>query len=236
MSDQSPPESENVQLPLISIIVDSYRNSDSLKYCLDSIKQQDYLQKLVIVIVNDGEKTSDLDYLKSYFTSPLIKDDKPAPLDVPNDIYKVNEGGINFGIISLLKNCWDSNKRRQIGINACYGYSAVFGFLNGNESYFDSTIISRAVIKFLESPEAIGLVVGDFLNIYYKENIENPTKKIPQIGKYNDSYFISKLFYEKIEKQLPNNNNLPQIVQRGIISTIPDICHNVFIKEKDYLI
>ncbi|MEK6881858.1 MAG: glycosyltransferase [Nanoarchaeota archaeon] len=57
MSDQSPPESENVQLPLISIIVDSYRNSDSLKYCLDSIKQQDYLQKLVIVIVNDFEKT-----------------------------------------------------------------------------------------------------------------------------------------------------------------------------------
>lgn len=187
-------------LPILSfILVNNGQGINSVKRALESISSQDYPSKICI-IVNTRDQ-GDKDEIKSLMSN--LEESPPAPIQKENEVWKgkVCDGKLNVGLVSF-KDYIGSNEAKLCGIQASYGYTHVWAFLESNEEYTCDELSSLAMSKIILQPSVIGLVYTD-LEKEKNNSIEH------HLNELNSSYYLTKLCFDNLpqKSQLPDLSN-----------------------------
>lgn len=197
MENKSNPQ----QLPILSfILVNNGQGANSVNRALESISKQDYPSKICI-IVNTRDQ-GDKDDIKLLMDN--LERSDAAPLAKPNEVWKgkVCGGKLNVGLVSFADYI-GSNEARLCGIQASYGYSHVWAFLDSNEEYVCEELSSLAMSKIILQPSIIGLVYADLI----KEKNNAGTEH--RLNENNSAYYLTKLCFDNLSPkgQLPDLSN-----------------------------
>jgi alpha-1,3-rhamnosyltransferase len=150
--------------PVVGIIMPLYNHGKYLHQSLKSIIEQDYPNKLII-IVDDKSTDDSLEVAKSFINIRQELKDKSG-----NDIWVGNiipdqifDGVINDDIqvvlIGLQNNAKQANAR-NMGISTTWNYCNYYCQLDADDEYLPGKL-SKSMAIMLQDPDNIGLVYSD---------------------------------------------------------------------------
>lgn len=147
-----------IKLPVVAVIIPCYNHSALIMKAIYSVVQQDYPNK-VIIVVDDKSTDDSYNIVKSNINN--LTEGLPD-----NSI-----GGNIHGVpVFLLRN--ETNKKqafsRNRGITYAWGGADIFAILDADDEYLPGKL-SRSVGKILENYELIGMVYSDVLIRHLKD-------------------------------------------------------------------
>ena len=155
------------ELPLVTCIVPNYNYSQWIEECIDSLANQDYPNKQIIV-VDDCSTDKSIEKILA-----IIKEPKQSWVEFPDQSWKGNViygkyKNVTLGLAQTEVNSGPS-KCRNIGIRLA-GNSVFYYFLDSDDTVALNKL-SKCVAKMLEYPGEIGLIYTD----NYNYNVETKT-------------------------------------------------------------
>jgi glycosyltransferase involved in cell wall biosynthesis len=145
-------EKNDKDLPRVAIIVPCFNHGHYAQRCLDSIAEQDYKKKM-IVIVDDKSTDDSLDIIQEIINAKF--DNKPC------DGFIGEYKGIPVYLLINEENLKQS-KTRNKAIKFIWDKTDLFAVLDMDDLYLPGKL-SKGVYKWMEASEAIGLVYNDVL-------------------------------------------------------------------------
>jgi glycosyltransferase involved in cell wall biosynthesis len=149
--------------PRVTVVVPNYNYGHWIESCLDSIANDPYDSKS-IVVVDDG--STDNSAQKIY---NLITDPKPFSENEISGIVGTYKD-YNFKIKLIAANVSRGpSAARNIGIKSCFNETDFFSFIDSDDMHISGKI-KKTVKKMIEHQGYVGVVYCDYENLYVDKN------------------------------------------------------------------
>ena len=232
------PQEPKVNLPTVGIVIPCYNMGDTIHIAVDSIIEQDYPQKCII-IVDDGS----IDDSWTKITA-LVPDVEISKDDKDNYLFAGIKHGTSIYGIKLAQHTNQCNAK-NVGIQSVGHNVNIFGFLDADDYYLPGKI-SKSVIEFLDNPEVIGLVYSDYYVDIDGCDIPQFLRSFDRQDIYNThynyhSFFVSAVILNKIglfDISLPifeNYDILLRAAEHSILIHIPEQLATIKVNNKGVL-
>jgi len=146
-------DKENIELPIVGIIIPCHNHAHYVLRAIKSVVQQDYPHK-AICIIDDGSIDETSKFIKEY-----IEENGSVLEDTPKTVFG---GVVDECPIYLYRNESGTgpSAARNKGIEIMSKSVQIYGMLDADDIYLPGKI-SKSVVKILESPAVVGIVYTD---------------------------------------------------------------------------
>lgn len=144
--------SDNLNLPMVTVVIPCHNHRQWVNDAIDSVAMQDYPRKQVVVVDDGSSDDSAACVLKRLY----------KPKRDQNNVYvgKLLHAGLNVMLASY-RPAGGPSAARNGGIKLAWNFTDLVGFLDSDDLYKQGKL-SMSVAKWLEDPERVGVVYSDY--------------------------------------------------------------------------